>query len=209
MSMRARNILLSLLVGIISLRGHGQTAPPSAHVPILAFKLLMRSTQPFFAPDEPLNLEVACVSIPEIASAEWQERWSNACANAKLEIEEARIGSYLGGVGTMAWLWNRLFLCLGESYAPESHLAYTQPKWRLITLPKKRRSGLRGMVRIDAHAVVNDGQRVLYDEHAQVITAIVSGVGDDTEAGLSSEIQEKSSSWQTNCLNLLPRAPLR
>ena len=58
---------------------------------MLAFKLLIWSTQPFFAPSEPLRLEVACVSIPEIASAEWQERWSAACSDVELEIGIPRL----------------------------------------------------------------------------------------------------------------------
>lgn len=195
--MRCRKALPLALILTISVLACAQTVQPASEqrVPILGFKLLMRSTQPSFSPGEALKLEVACVSIPEIASTEWQERWSNACLKVELGIEEARIGSHLGGVGTMAWLWNKLYQCLpppGESYEQENQLAYTQPKWHPIILPTKTLSGLRGMVRIDAHATLKDGQRMLYDEHAQVVTAIVSAIGDGTEAERSSEIQDAS-----------------
>ena len=98
---------------------------------MLAFKLLIRSTQPFFGLGEPLKLEVACVSVPEIASSDWQERWNNACSEVKLKIEEARLGGYWGGVGLIAWLQNKLHLCLlpaGDFYEDKNHLAYSLPR---------------------------------------------------------------------------------
>jgi hypothetical protein len=162
---------------------------------MLAFKLLIRSTQPYFAPGEPLKLEVACVSVPEIASAEWQERWNNACSNAKLEVEEARLGGYWGGVGLIAWLQNRLHLCLlpaGESYDEESHLRYTRPRWRSITVPAKSLSGLAGMVQINARAVLREDQ-----EFAQVVTAIVAGADEDDDAELSSDVQRDAAAVQS------------
>src|SRR5215831_14878319 len=93
--------ILAIVAALISVPGQSQTTESTSgpKVPMLAFKLLIRSKQPFFAPGKPLELEVACVSAPEIASPEWQERWSNACSNAKLEVEEARTGGFWGGVG--------------------------------------------------------------------------------------------------------------
>lgn len=170
---------------------------------MLAFKLLIRSTQPFFAHGEPLKLEVACVSVPEIASADWQERWNNACSNVKLEIQEARLGGYWGGVGLIAWLQNKLHLCLlpaGDSYEEESHLAYTRPKWQSITVPTKRLSRLRGMIAINAQAVLKDGEKQVDQEFAEVVTAIVSGQDEDFEAGVSLDIQRDAAAVQSGDL---------
>jgi hypothetical protein len=186
--------ILVFIATFISLSGQAQTADPTSEprVPMLAFKVLIRSTQPFFAPGEPLKLEVACVSVPEIASPEWQERWKNACTNAKLEIEEARLGGYWGGVGLIAWLQNKLHLCLlpaGESYEEESHFRYTRPRWQPITVPTKRLSDLQGMVQINAQVALKEGEQQLDQEFAQVVTAIVSDADDEAEARLSSDVQ--------------------
>src|SRR5262245_62125618 len=139
--------IFALVTAVMSVPGQAQTAEPASDpkVPMLAFKLLMRSTRPFVAPGEPLKLEVACVSLPG-TEKDWQERWNNACLNARLKIEEARLGGYWGGVDTMAWLQNRLHLCLlpaGESYEEESsQFRYTTPRWHSITVPVKKLSGL-------------------------------------------------------------------
>jgi hypothetical protein len=167
---------------------------------MLAFKLLIRSTQPFFGLGEPLKLEVACVSVPEIASSDWQERWNNACSEVKLKIEEARLGGYWGGVGLIAWLQNKLHLCLlpaGDFYEDKNHLAYTEPNWRSITVPTKRLSGLRGMIAINAQAALMDGGKEVDQEFAQVVTAIVLGADDDSEAELSSDILRDAASVQS------------
>jgi hypothetical protein len=198
----SRRRVFAFIAVFISLSGHAQTADPVSKpkVPILAFKLLIRSTQPFFAPGEPLKLEVACVSVPDIASVDWQERWDNACSNVKLEIEEARLGGYWGGVGLIAWLQNKLHLCLlpaGDFYEEKNHFAYTKPNWQSITVPTKRFSGLRGMIAINAQAVLKDGENQLDQEFAQVVTAVVSGADDDSEAGLSMDIQRDAASVQS------------
>ena len=194
--------LLVYLTAFITLSAHAQTVEQSSEprVPMLAFKLLVRSSQPFFAPGEPLKLEVACVTIPERASAEWQERWNNACSNIKLEIEEARLGGYWGGVGLMAWLQNKLHLCLlpaGESYEEESYFVYTKPSWHSITVPTERLSGMRGMVQINAQAVLKDGEKQIDLEFAQAVTAIIAVADDDTEAELSSDVQRDAAALQS------------
>jgi hypothetical protein len=150
-----KRLLPVLVVHFIGLSVHAQTVAQSSpdEAPVLAFKLLIRSTQPTFAPGEPLKLEVACVSVPTIASPVWQERWNQACVNVKLKVEEARVGGYWGGVGLIAWLQNRLHLCLpapGLSYKEDFHVDYTKPQWRPITVPMEVLIGLRGMVQINA-----------------------------------------------------------
>jgi hypothetical protein len=158
---------------------------------MLAFKLLVRPAQPFFTHGEPLELQVACVSVPRIASEEWQERWNEACSDVKVEIEEARLGEYWGGVGLIAWLQNKLHLCLlspGQSYQEESHLSYTKPQWKSITVTTKKLFGLRGMVQINAQAVLKDGEKQLAQEFAQAVTAIVADTDNAAEADLNSDI---------------------
>jgi hypothetical protein len=194
--------LPAFLIAFITLSAHAQTVELSSEprVPLLAFKLLIRSAQPFFAPGEPLKLEVACVTLPERSSTEWQERWNNACSSVKLEIEEARLGGYWGGVGLMAWLQNKLHLCLlpaGESYEEESYFVYTKPSWHSITVPTEELSGMRGMVQINAQAVLKDGEKQIDLEFAQAVTAIISGSDDDTEAGLSSDVQRDAAAVQS------------
>lgn len=195
-------IVLAFLIALIGLSAHAQTGEASSEpmVPMLAFKLLIRSTRPFIAPGEPLRLEVACVSISERASAEWQERWENACSNVKLEIEEARLGGYWGGVGLIAWLQNKLHLCLlpaGESYEEESYFVYTKPSWHSITVPTERLSNMRGMVQINAQAGLKDGEKQIDLEFAQAVTAIISDADDDVEAELNSDILRDAAAVQS------------
>jgi hypothetical protein len=180
-----------ILISVSALSAHAQTVKQRAEdePPMLAFKLLIRSTQPTISPGEPLTLEVACVSVLKIASPEWRERWNQACSSVKLKAEEARVGGYWGGVGLIAWLQNKLHLCLlspGESYEEPFHLEYTKPQWRPITIPAQKLSGLRGMVQISAEV---DSLRQSGVEFAQVVTAIVSSADDDSETELDGEIQ--------------------
>jgi hypothetical protein len=198
-------IVLAFLIAFITLSARAQTVESSSEprVPLLAFKLLIRSAQPFFSPGEPLKLEVACVSIPERASAEWQERWNNACSNVKLEIEEARFGGYWGGMGPIAWLENKLHLCLlpaGESYEEESYFVYTKPSWHSIAVPTERLSGTRGIVQINAQAVLTDGEKQIDLEFAQVVTAIISDADHDAEAELSLDVQRDAAAVQSGDL---------
>jgi hypothetical protein len=178
---------LMILMSLIALSAHAQSVEQHAEdpTPMLAFKLLIRSTQPTFSPGEPLKLEVACVSIPKLASPEWQERWNQACSSVKLETEEARIAGYWGGVGLIAWLQNNLHFCLlppGEEYEEPFHFEYTKPQWRELTIPAQKLSGLWGMVYINAEV----SQPSL--QFAQAVTAIVSNADDDSEAGLDGDI---------------------
>jgi hypothetical protein len=193
------------LAGVIGLSASAQTVepPPESRVPMLAFKLLIRPAQTSFAPGQPLELQVACVSVPKIASEEWQERWNNACSDVKVEIEEARLGGYWGGVGLIAWLQNRLHLCLlppGQSYQEESYLSYTKPQWQSVTVPTKKLSGLRGMVQINAQVILKDGEKQLDQEFAQAVTAIVADANSDAEADLNSDIQLDAAAVQSGDL---------
>jgi hypothetical protein len=157
----------------------------------LTFKLLIRPTQAVFSPGEPLKLEAACVSVPAITSVEWQERWNKACSNISVEIEQARWGGDWGSLGLMAWLQNRLHICLlppGESYEEESHVTYAKPEWQSITVPAEKLSGLRGMIQINAQVTLKDGEKLLHQEFAYAVTAVVSGADDDSEASLSPDV---------------------
>lgn len=199
-------LALVFLTSMIAISAHAQIAysPNDPGVPILAFKLLVRSTQPVFAPGEPLKLEVACASLPEIASAEWQQRWNGACANVKVEIEEARLGGYMHGVGTMAWLQNKLHLCLlppGESYEERNRLLYTKSEWQSITVPVERLSGLRGMLLVSATAVLRDEERQLTEESDLTVTAIASGANDDAEVDLGSDVLLDAAAVQSGDLD--------
>ena len=194
-SMCWKNCLL-ILVFVIPLPGHAQTVGQPDEAPILAFKLLIRSTQSTFSPGEPLKLEVACVSVPTIAPPKWQQLWNEACSNVKLKTEEARVGGYWGGVGLIAWLQNRLHLCLlppGESYRQEFHVEYTKPQWRATTIPAEKLAGLRGMVQINAQVALGSDL-----EFAQAVTAIISSAkDDDSEAALEGNIQIDAAAVQS------------
>lgn len=173
--------------------------PPEDLPPLLAFKLLLRSTKPTFSPGEPLKLEVACVSVPTIAPPELQQKWDEACSTVTLEIEEARGGGYWGGVGVIAWLQNELNLCVlppGQSYGEDSHFEYTKPHWQLITIPAEEISALQGMVQINVHVSFPYGQNQSDLESAQVVTAIVSN-DDDSEAALDGDIQIDAAAVQS------------
>jgi hypothetical protein len=197
-----KNTLL-VFVSLLSLSGHAQTVrePAKDEAPMLAFKLLIRSTQPTFPPGDPLKLEVACVSVPTIASPKWQQLWNEACSNVKLEAGEARVGGYWGGVGLIGWLQNRLHLCLlppGQSYEQEFHVEYTKPQWRGITIPAEKLAALRGMVQINAHVAFGGGQKRPDFEFAQAVTAIIpSAEDDDSEAALQGNVQIDAAAVQS------------
>jgi hypothetical protein len=196
---------LMILMSLIALSAHGQSVEQHAEdpTPMLAFKLLIRSSQPTFAPGESLKLEVACVSVTTMASPERQQRWNQACSNIKLEAEEARVGSsWGGGVGPIAWLQNNLHFCLlppGEIDEVPFHVEYTNPpEWRPVTIVAEKLSGLHGMVRIDGDVSVQFDQNHGDREFAQVVTAIVSSVeGDDSEAELRGDIQIDAAAVQS------------
>jgi len=208
--MRWRQVLLLLIIAV-GLSGNAQTVevPEEPQVNLLAFKVVMRSTKSFFAPGEPVKLEIACVSIPQIASPEWQNRWSNACSTASLHVEEGRLGEYLGFVDEPTWIWNRLYRCLlppGQSYREASHLRYTEPVWQKITVPAGALAEMRGTVLVDARVALSNGRKLLYDENAQVVTGIVSDTDNDAESGPSSEIQQGAALVQSG--NLIKREQL-
>ena len=166
--------------------------------PLLAFKLLIRSTKPTFSPGEPLKLEVACVSVPTIAPPALQQQWDEACTDVKLETEEARVGGYWGGVGLIAWLQNELHLCVlppGQSYEEDFHVEYTKPHWLPITIPTEQISALRGMVQINVRVSFSYGRNHTDVQFAQVVTAIVSN--DDSEAALDGNIQIDAAAVQS------------
>ena len=191
-----------LVLFLTALPSQAQQSPPP-DMPSLAFKLLVRSTQPTFAPGSPLKLEVACVGIPKLASPEWQNRWDEACSNVKLEVEDARIGGYWGGVGLIAWLQNQLHICLpapGESDREPFHLDYTEPHWRPVTVGTEKLLKLRGMVQINAQVDLMVGQTSLATERAQAVTAIVPHGGDAAEADLDGNIQIDAAAVQSGDL---------
>lgn len=189
--MRTWLVILLCILGLnTGMNAQSSDLESLPNAPIL--KVIIRPTQPFFAPREPLNIEVACVIVAGVASEVWKERWSRACSTAEVKVEEARFGGYWGGVGRMAWLQNRLHLCLlptGEAYEEEQQFRYTAPHWQLITIPPEKLSGLQGMIQVNAQVTLKHGGKDLDQEFSETVTAIVEAAENDSGALLSPEIQ--------------------
>lgn len=178
---------LSITLLYIVLRGACSSDAQEAEALPLDFKILIRPSQPFLAVGEPARIEVACIGVPRISSQERLARWDDTCSKVTLDIQAARIAGIWGYPEPMPWLPNRLHRCLspaGESHEKEAGWVYSKPKWHLITIPPEQISGMRGMVTLTIHSVLNENGEKTYEESAQLITGIMPREDYETKDGL-------------------------
>lgn len=169
---------------LISLTGEAQTGAPAQDSPFLnlAFKLLIRSPKPFYAQGEDVKIDVACVSVVGMASPTWQARWDHACAGAKLEVDEARVGGYWGQVFNITpRLANRVMSCSspdGSYEYPGGGTVYSSPVWHSIRVPVESFAGKAGLLEINATVELKHESHSIAQEHADLTVAVLPG-GDE------------------------------